>query len=190
MQRGRHLLILRRNTARPEDSGNVSGQMSPHFSLFFGKTDVGFYYVPKKKKGHPDCYQWKVQKPASVMVWGMHRCPRHGWSAYMWKYHWWGGLSLNFGETMLPSRLRLIPGTQCLFQLDNARPHSARQQRGFIGIKCAWSVSYWKCMADEENQTTRPWTVVQLNTPRIGKNSTWKIAIIDIISLQTISRCN
>ena len=72
------LLILDRHAAKfsgPEgiwnwlkDSGNVfSGQMSPHFSLFFGKTDVGFY-VPKMKR--PDCYQRKVQKPASVMVWG------------------------------------------------------------------------------------------------------------------------
>ena len=31
-------------------SGNVfSGQMSPHFSLFLGKTNIGFY-VPKMKK--------------------------------------------------------------------------------------------------------------------------------------------
>ena len=24
----------------------------------------------KEKKGHPDCYQRKVQKPTSVMLWG------------------------------------------------------------------------------------------------------------------------
>ena len=44
-----------------------SSQTSPYFSLFLGKTDVGFY-VPKFK--NPDCYQRKVQKPVSAMVWG------------------------------------------------------------------------------------------------------------------------
>ena len=56
----RHLLILHINATEfsgpkviwdgPKDSGNVfSGQTSPHFSLFLGKTDVKFY-MPKIKK--------------------------------------------------------------------------------------------------------------------------------------------
>ena len=46
-------------------------QTSPHFGFLFGKMDVGFY-VPNMKKTIQtvtNCYQ-KVQKPASVMVWG------------------------------------------------------------------------------------------------------------------------
>ena len=60
MQKGRHLFIFCRNAAEfsgPDviwgslkDSGNVfSGQTSPHFNLFLGKTDIGFY-MPKMKK--------------------------------------------------------------------------------------------------------------------------------------------
>ena len=30
---------------------------------------------------------------------GVHQCLRHGWSAYMWRYHWCRGLWWNFGET-------------------------------------------------------------------------------------------
>ena len=54
MQRGRHLLILRRNTGEisgpeviwdgPKNSGNMfSGQTSPHFTLFLEKMDIEFY---------------------------------------------------------------------------------------------------------------------------------------------------
>ena len=74
-----NLYILRRNGEfsgpeviwdGPKDSGNVfSGQTSPHFSLFLGKTDVRFY-VPKMKKTIQTVFQQIVQKPASVMVWG------------------------------------------------------------------------------------------------------------------------
>ena len=50
----------------PKDSGNMfSGQRSPRFNLFLGKTDVRFYVL--KMKVHPDSYQRKVQKPTSVM---------------------------------------------------------------------------------------------------------------------------
>ena len=43
---------------------------------------------------------------------------------YMWSYH--SRLMLEFWRDMLPSRLWLFPGNPCLFQQDNARPHSAR----------------------------------------------------------------
>ena len=136
MQRGRHLLILCKNAAEfsgPEviwdglkDRGNVfSGQTSPHFSLFLGKA----------KTSDSMCQRWKrpsrllprkVQKPASVMVWGCISA------------HSMGDLHICEGTIdaeayvgilerhMLPSRWRLFPGTPCLFQQDNARPHSAR----------------------------------------------------------------
>ena len=42
----------------------------PTFQFVFGNLA---YHVPrtKEEKDHPDCYQRKVQKPASVMVWAV-----------------------------------------------------------------------------------------------------------------------
>uniref|UniRef100_A0A9J7XYE4 Tc1-like transposase DDE domain-containing protein n=1 Tax=Cyprinus carpio carpio TaxID=630221 RepID=A0A9J7XYE4_CYPCA len=67
-----------------------------------------------------DCYQRSVQKPASLMVWGC-----------MSVLHIWKG-SINaeryiqvLEQHMLPSRRRLFQGRPCIFQHDNARPHTA-----------------------------------------------------------------
>ena len=79
---------------------------------------------------------------------------------------------------MLLSRWPPFPGTPCLFQQDNARPHSAGVTTTWLRRHrvCAWlvcmqsrSVSYWKCMAhhEGENQTTgerRPQAVEQLKS--------------------------
>ena len=179
MQRGRHLLILHRNVAQfsgpeviwdgPKDSGNkFSGQTSPHFSLFFGKTDIGFY-VPKMKK----TTQIATNENYGGGM-GVHQGPRYGWSAYMWRYHWCRGLCWNFWETHqhgMPSTRRRFPGAPCLFQQDNARPYSA------------WVTTAWL------RRQSR--TVEQvLYSPIMGKNSTCKTATIDIISLQMITKCN
>ena len=95
-------------------------------ACFLGKTDVGFYCAEDERKGHPDCYQRKVQKPASMMVWGCISA------------HGMGDLHISegtidaeayvgiLGRHMLLSRRRLFPGSPCLFQQDNARPHSAQ----------------------------------------------------------------
>ena len=47
----------------------ISGQTSPYFSLFLGQNGRRIQRA-KDKKDHPDCYQQKVKKTASVMVWG------------------------------------------------------------------------------------------------------------------------
>ena len=182
----------------PKDSGNMfSGQTSRHFSLFLEKTDVGFY-VPKMKKTIQTVTNWKVQKTSLCDGMGVHQCPQHGWSAYMWRYHWCGGLCWNFGDAAVKG-MTFPRNFSGLFQQDNARPHYI--QRGFVGIECmyAWlaclqsrSVSYWKCMAhhEEENQTmvtTDCWAAQVLYTPRMGKNSTCKTATIDIFSSQTVT---
>ena len=39
------------------------------FQIVFGNLGHRVLWT-KKEKDHPDCYQCKVQKPASVMVWG------------------------------------------------------------------------------------------------------------------------
>ena len=153
----------------------------------------------------PWVWKWKVQKPASVMVWGCISA------------HGVGDLHICEGSTyaeayvgilerrMLPSRRRLFPGTPCLFQQDNARPHSARVTTAWLRRHRVrvldWPASspdlspIENVMADheEENQTTATtdcWAAQVLYTPRMGKNSTCKTATIDIFSSQTITKCN
>ena len=121
--------FLRRN-AQPSSLGPKSSEMDRKTvetcSLvrrvhIFGKT------CQKMERRTSDCYvQQKVQKPASVMVWGcisdsgmgdQHICEGTiDAMAYV------GILERH----MLQSRRRLFPGTPCLFQQDNARPHSAQ----------------------------------------------------------------
>ena len=56
----------------------------------------------------------------------MHQCPRNGWSAYMWRYHWCGGLCWHFGGTYAAVKTVAFPRNSMLFQQDNARPHYAQ----------------------------------------------------------------
>ena len=103
----------------------LSGQ---HFSLFLGKTDVGFYMPKMKKTIQTVTIQTagfcitKMQKPASVMVWGSISA------------HSMGDLHISegtidaeayFGEIYAAVKTTTFPRTPCLFQQDNARPHSA-----------------------------------------------------------------
>ncbi len=79
----------------------------------------------KEEGDLPAFYQRSVQKPASLMVWG---CT----SAYvMGSLHVLEG-TMNaeryikvIEQHMLPSRWRLFHGRPCVFQQDNAKPHTA-----------------------------------------------------------------
>ncbi len=80
---------------------------------------------PKEEGNLPACYQRSVQKPASLIVWGCI-------SAYgMGSLH---VLECNMNvqryikvleQHMLPSRQRLFQGRPCVFQQDDAKPHTA-----------------------------------------------------------------
>ncbi len=94
------------------------------FEVLFGK--LGRHVIrTKEDKDNPSCYQRSVQKPASLMVWGcMSVCG-------MGNLHIWKG-TINaeryiqvLEQHMLPSRRRLFQGRPCIFQHDNARPHTA-----------------------------------------------------------------
>ena len=195
MQRGRHLLILCRNTAEfsgpeviwdgPKDSGNTfSVQTSPHFSLFLEKN--GHWILrAKDEKDHPDCYQTKSAKTSLCDGMGVHQCPRHGWSAYMWRYHWCGGLCWNFGDICC----RQDDFSQELhFYFSRTMPglilHEF-QQHGFVGIECVCLTGLpavqiclilkmcGRIMKRRIRQWRPSWAAQVLYTPRMGKNSTY-----------------
>uniref|UniRef100_A0A8C2CHQ7 Tc1-like transposase DDE domain-containing protein n=1 Tax=Cyprinus carpio TaxID=7962 RepID=A0A8C2CHQ7_CYPCA len=84
------------------------------FEVLFGK--LGCHVIrTKEDKDNPSCYQRSVQKPASLMVWGCMSACGMG-SLHIWKV---------LGQHMLPSICRLFQGRPCIFQHDNARPHTA-----------------------------------------------------------------
>ncbi len=94
------------------------------FEVLFGK--LGRHVIQTKEdKDNPSCYQRSVQKPASLMVWGCMSACGMG-SLHIWK----GTINAEryiqvLEQHMLPSRRRLFQGRPCIFQHDNARPHTA-----------------------------------------------------------------
>ncbi len=94
------------------------------FEVLFGK--LGRHVIrTEEDKDNPSCYQRSVQKPASLMVWGCMSACGMG-SLHIWK----GTINAEryiqvLEQHMLPSRRRLFQGRPCIFQHDNARPHTA-----------------------------------------------------------------
>ncbi len=93
------------------------------FEVLFGKQ--GRHVIrTKEDKDNPSCYQRSVQKPASL-IWGCMSACGIG-SLHIWK----GTINAEryiqvLEQHMLPSRRRLFQGRPCIFQHDNARPHTA-----------------------------------------------------------------
>uniref|UniRef100_A0AAY4BIP7 Tc1-like transposase DDE domain-containing protein n=1 Tax=Denticeps clupeoides TaxID=299321 RepID=A0AAY4BIP7_9TELE len=125
-------------------------------------------------KDNPSCYQCSVQKPASLMVWGcMSACG-------MGSLHVWKGI-INaekyiqvLEQHMLPSRCHLFQGRPCIFQQDNARPHSASITTSWLRRRrirvLKWSVcspdlspieNIWRIIKRKVRQR-RPKTIEQL----------------------------
>uniref|UniRef100_A0A9J7X4R8 Transposase n=1 Tax=Cyprinus carpio carpio TaxID=630221 RepID=A0A9J7X4R8_CYPCA len=94
------------------------------FEVLFRK--LGHHVIrTKEDKDNPSCYQHSVQKPASLMVWGCMSACGMG-SLHIWK----GTINAEryiqvLEQHMLLSRRRLFQGRPCIFQHDNARPHTA-----------------------------------------------------------------
>ena len=117
------------------------------FQIVFGNTGRRVLRT-KEEADHPDCYQRKVQKPASVMVWGC--ISSHG----MGDLHFCEG-NINaekyiqiLEQHMLPSKQRLFHGRPCLFQQDNAKPHSARVTTAWLRSKRVQVLPWPACSPD------------------------------------------
>ncbi len=135
VQKRRRLLWARRHLDGPSHSGNVyCGQMNQYFRYFLGRNGRRVLRT-KKEKDHPDCYQQQVQKPGSVMVWGCVSALGKG------NLHFCDGTinAENYIEilehNMLPSRRHLFQGRTCIFQQDNAKPHSAHITKSWMRRK-------------------------------------------------------
>ena len=122
----RHRLLWARAHLRWTDAKwkSVLWSDKSTFQIVFGKCGRCVLRT-KEEKDHPDCYKRKVQKPASVMVWGCISAQGMG------NLHICEG-TINaeryiqvLEQHMLPSKRCLFHGRTCLFQQDNAKPHSA-----------------------------------------------------------------
>ncbi len=114
----------------------------------------------KEEGDLPACYQRSVQKPASLMVWGCI-------CAYLGSLHVLDS-TMNaenyikvLEQHMLPSRRRLFQGRPCVFQQDNAKPHTAAITTAWLRSRRVRVLNWPACSPD-----------LSLNTCRINK---WKI---------------
>ncbi len=79
----------------------------------------------KEEGDLPACYQHSVQKPASLMVWGcISKIGMGSWHVLEGTMNVEGYIKV-LEQHMLPSRWRLFQGRPCVFQQDNAKPHTA-----------------------------------------------------------------
>ncbi len=117
------------------------------FEVLFGK--LGRHVIwSKEVKDNPSCYQRSVQKPASLMVWGCMSACGMG-SLHIWK----GTINAEryiqvLEQHMLPSRRRLFQGRPCIFQHDNARPHTASITTSWLRRRRIWVLKWPACSPD------------------------------------------
>jgi len=150
----------------------------------------------KEEGDLPACYQRSVQKPASLMVRGCI-------SAYgMGNLHVLEG-TMNaeryikvLEQHMLQSRRRLFQGRPCVFQQDNAKPHSAGITTAWLRRRRVWVLNWPACSPDlspiEKNTsktTTNSSAAGNLYQARMGPNFNTKTPETQNFDAQMSSNC-
>ncbi len=154
--------------------------------MFYGQTSPNLTFLlenhrrcvlwAKEEGDLPACYQSSVQKPASLMVWGCI-------SSYdMGSLHVLEGTMNSeryikvLEQYMLPSRQCLFQGRPCVFQQDNAKPHTAAITTAWLCSRRAWVLNWPTCSLDlspieniwhiikRKIGLRWPWTLQQLET--------------------------
>ncbi len=182
----------------PEAPSCPVGQGSCKIDCFKVGNDGCRVLWTKEEGDFPACYQHSVKKPASLMVWGCI-------SAYgMGSLHVLEGTMnaeryINVLEQYkLPSRRRLFQGRPCVFQQDNAKPHTAAITTAWLHSRrvCLQSRSFTyrehlqhHYMRNTSKMTMNSSADGNLYQARMGPNSNTKTHNTHNLDAQTSSNC-
>ncbi len=196
-----HLILWAKAHLKWTVSKVFYGQTSPNLTLLL--ENHRHCVLRAKEEGDlPVCYQRSVQKPASLMVWGCI-------SAYVV-----GSLHVLEGtmnaeryikvleQQMLPSRLRLFQGRPCVFQQDNAKPHTAAIITAWLRSRIVSVLNWTACSPDlhlkrtfgatfenTSKMTTNSSPAGNLYQAIMGPNSKTKTPETHDVDAQTSSNC-
>ncbi len=153
----------------------------------FGK--LGRHVIrTKEDKDNPSCYQRSVQKPASLMVWGCMSACGMG-SLHIWKGTINAERYIQFLEQhMLPSRRRLFQGRPCIFQHDNARPHTASITTSWLRRRRI-RVLKWPACSPDLSPIENIWRIEQLEACIRQNGTTFLFLNLSNLSPQSPDVC-
>ncbi len=132
------------------------------FEVLFGK--LGRHVIRTKEDQDNPSYQHSVQKPASLMVWGCMSACGMG-SLHIWK----GTINAEryiqvLEQHMLPSRHHLFQGRPCIFQHDNARPHTASITTSWLRRRIR--VLKWPACSPVLSPIENIWRIIKRKIPQ------------------------
>ncbi len=114
-------------------------------------------------------YQRTVKRPASLMVCLVHKYIRHGQHVLEGTMNSERYIKV-LQQHMLSSRRRLFQGMPCVFQQDNAKPHTAAVTRAWLCSRRVRVLNWLACNPDISPRGNI-WRIVMKNTSKTTTNS-------------------